>query len=64
MLRFFTAGYHGHSIETFLDLLQSHGIGYVVDVRQLPFSHCKEQLPCLSPSKDSRSHATSFHASA
>src|SRR5215212_6304391 len=38
MLTFFTAGYQGHSIETFLDLLLSHGIAHVIDVRQLPFS--------------------------
>jgi uncharacterized protein (DUF488 family) len=38
MLRFYTAGYQGHSIETFLDLLQAHGIRHLIDVRQLPFS--------------------------
>src|SRR5215212_1365171 len=38
MLTFFTAGYQGHSIETFLDLLLAHGIAHVIDVRQLPFS--------------------------
>ena len=38
MFTFFTAGYQGHSIETFLDLLLSHGIAHVIDVRQLPFS--------------------------
>jgi uncharacterized protein (DUF488 family) len=34
----FTAGYQGHNIETFLDLLMSHGVEQVIDVRQLPFS--------------------------
>ncbi|HEU5101432.1 MAG TPA: DUF488 domain-containing protein [Roseiflexaceae bacterium] len=34
----FTAGYQGHNIETFLDLLLSHGLEQVIDVRQLPFS--------------------------
>jgi uncharacterized protein (DUF488 family) len=34
----FTAGYQGHTIETFLDLLMAHGIAHVIDVRQLPFS--------------------------
>jgi uncharacterized protein (DUF488 family) len=34
----FTAGYQGHNIETFLDLLISHGVEQVIDVRQLPFS--------------------------
>ena len=34
----FTAGYQGHSIETFLDLLVSHGVEQLIDVRQLPFS--------------------------
>lgn len=38
MLTFYTAGYQGHSIETFLDLLLAHGIAHVIDVRQLPFS--------------------------
>jgi uncharacterized protein (DUF488 family) len=38
MLRFYTAGYQGHSIETFLDLLGAHGIKHLIDVRQLPFS--------------------------
>ena len=37
-LTFFTAGYQGHSIETFLDLLLSHGVEQLIDVRQLPFS--------------------------
>ena len=37
-LTFFTAGYQGHNIETFLDLLMSHGIEQLIDVRQLPFS--------------------------
>lgn len=34
----FTVGYQGHSIETFLDLLLAHGVGHIIDVRQLPFS--------------------------
>jgi uncharacterized protein (DUF488 family) len=38
MFQFFTVGYQGHSIETFLDLLQAHGVAHVIDVRQLPFS--------------------------
>ena len=38
MLTFFTAGYQGHSIETFVDLLLAHGVAHVIDVRQLPFS--------------------------
>jgi uncharacterized protein (DUF488 family) len=38
MTKLFTAGYQGHSIETFLDLLTAHGVAHVVDVRQLPFS--------------------------
>jgi uncharacterized protein (DUF488 family) len=37
-LTLFTAGYQGHNIETFLDLLMSHGIEQLLDVRQLPFS--------------------------
>jgi uncharacterized protein (DUF488 family) len=37
-LTFFTAGYQGHNIETFLDLLLSHGVEQLIDVRQLPFS--------------------------
>src|SRR5215212_3957729 len=37
-LTFFTAGYQGHNIETFLDLLVSHGVEQLIDVRQLPFS--------------------------
>ncbi len=38
MLRFYTVGYQGHSIETFLDLLNAQGIEHLIDVRQLPFS--------------------------
>lgn len=38
MLTFFTAGYQGHRIETFLDLLLTHRIEHVLDVRQRPFS--------------------------
>jgi uncharacterized protein (DUF488 family) len=38
MLTFYTLGYQGHSIETFLDLLLAHGITQIIDVRQLPFS--------------------------
>jgi uncharacterized protein (DUF488 family) len=38
MFQFFTAGYQGHSIETFLDLLHAHDIEHLIDVRQLPFS--------------------------
>src|SRR3954464_8134088 len=34
----FTAGYQGHNIEPFLDLLVSHGVEQLIDVRQLPFS--------------------------
>src|SRR5215213_6574737 len=34
----FTAGYQGHNIETFLDLLVSHGVEQLIDVRQRPFS--------------------------
>jgi uncharacterized protein (DUF488 family) len=37
-LTFFTAGYQGHNIETFLDLLLSHGVEQLIDVRQRPFS--------------------------
>jgi uncharacterized protein (DUF488 family) len=37
-LTLFTAGYQGQNIETFLDLLLSHGVEHVIDVRQLPFS--------------------------
>ena len=37
-LTLFTAGYQGHNIETFLDLLMAHGVEHVIDVRQLPFS--------------------------
>ena len=37
-LTLFTAGYQGHNIETFLDLLVSHGVEQLIDVRQLPFS--------------------------
>ena len=37
-LSLFTAGYQGHNIETFLDLLMSHGVEQLIDVRQLPFS--------------------------
>jgi uncharacterized protein (DUF488 family) len=38
MTTFFTVGYQGHSIETFLDLLQAHGVAQIIDIRQLPFS--------------------------
>lgn len=38
MLTLYTAGYQGHTIETFLDLLLAHQIAQIVDVRQLPFS--------------------------
>jgi uncharacterized protein (DUF488 family) len=34
----FTAGYQGHTIASFLDLLQAHGVAQIIDVRQLPFS--------------------------
>ncbi len=37
-LTLFTTGYQGHNIETFLDLMVSHGIEQLIDVRQLPFS--------------------------
>jgi uncharacterized protein (DUF488 family) len=37
-LTLFTAGYQGHNIETFLDLLLSHGVEQLIDVRQRPFS--------------------------
>jgi uncharacterized protein (DUF488 family) len=38
MLTFYTVGYQGHSIETFLDLVLAHGIAQIIDVRKLPFS--------------------------
>jgi uncharacterized protein (DUF488 family) len=38
MLTFYTVGYQGHSIETFLDLVLAHGLAQIIDVRQLPFS--------------------------
>jgi uncharacterized protein (DUF488 family) len=34
----YTAGYQGHTIETFLDLLAGNGVEHLIDVRQLPFS--------------------------
>lgn len=34
----FTIGYQGHSISTFLDVLQAHGITAVLDVRERPYS--------------------------
>jgi uncharacterized protein (DUF488 family) len=37
-MTFFTVGYQGHSIDSFLDLLLAHGVAHVLDVRQLPFS--------------------------
>ena len=38
MVTLYTVGYQGHSIETFLDLLQANGVTQIIDVRQLPFS--------------------------
>jgi uncharacterized protein (DUF488 family) len=38
MTTLFTVGYQGHSIDSFLDLLQAHGVAQLLDVRQLPFS--------------------------
>ncbi len=38
MITCYTAGYQGHTIETFLDLLAGNGIEHLIDVRQLPFS--------------------------
>lgn len=34
----FTLGYQGHSIATFLDVLHTHGITTVIDVRERPYS--------------------------
>lgn len=34
----FTLGYQGHSIATFLDVLRTHGIERVLDVRERPYS--------------------------
>jgi uncharacterized protein (DUF488 family) len=34
----YTIGYQGQTIETFLDILQAHGVTQIIDVRQLPFS--------------------------
>ena len=38
MVTLYTVGYQGHSIETFLDLLQANEVAQIIDVRQLPFS--------------------------
>ena len=38
MIRIYTIGYQGQSIDSFLDQLLAHGIEQVIDVRQLPFS--------------------------
>jgi uncharacterized protein (DUF488 family) len=38
MTTFYTIGYQGHSIDTFLDVVLAHGIAQIIDVRQLPFS--------------------------
>lgn len=38
MQTLFTLGYQGHSIATFLELLQAHGVTHVIDVRERPFS--------------------------
>ncbi|KPV48867.1 hypothetical protein SE17_35760 [Kouleothrix aurantiaca] len=38
MTTLFTVGYQGHSIETFLDLVQAHGVAHIIDVRERPFS--------------------------
>lgn len=34
----FTLGYQGHSIASFVELLQAHGITAIIDVRERPFS--------------------------
>jgi uncharacterized protein (DUF488 family) len=38
-MKLFTIGYEGRTPETFLESLFSHGVGRVVDVRQVPLSH-------------------------
>jgi Protein of unknown function, DUF488 len=38
MQTLFTLGYQGHTIVTFLDVLQAHGIMAVLDVRERPYS--------------------------
>ncbi len=38
MQTLFTLGYQGHSIVTFLEVLQAHGITAILDVRERPYS--------------------------
>lgn len=38
MQTLFSVGYQGHSIATFLELLLSHGVSTVIDVRERPYS--------------------------
>src|SRR5215204_5613931 len=62
-LTLFTAGYQGHNIETFLDLLMAHGVEQLIDVRQLPFSRkpdfSKKRLTAHLDSVGSPTHTSS-----
>ncbi|MFK0732415.1 MAG: DUF488 family protein [Gloeotrichia echinulata GP01] len=37
-MKIFTVGHSNHSIETFIGLLQQHGVTAVADVRSSPYS--------------------------
>jgi len=43
-LTLFTVGHSNHSLETFIDLLKSHKIDVLVDVRSKPFSRFSPQF--------------------
>ena len=39
-----TIGHSNRSIEEFIELLQTHGVGCVLDIRTVPKSRCNPQL--------------------
>lgn len=52
----FTIGHSSHSLETFVMLLQKHGITALVDVRSSPFSHFTPQFNRINLEQETRKH--------
>lgn len=56
----FTIGHSSHSLETFVMLLQKHGITALVDVRSSPFSRFNPQFNKVNLQQEMRKHRIEY----
>ncbi len=60
MKELYTIGHSNHPIETFLDLLEQHGITAVCDVRSHPYSKYNPQFACKSLKETLKKHDIAY----